>query len=123
MRMALVVASAVVVAVVAAGCGDGEATAPPVQGDAAAGSIPYREYCAGCHGEDGRGAAAGPGLLDARYALPGFDDQALVTAIVEGAPEREWDFGPMPRIRGLGQQELADLVAFVRELQRGAGIG
>jgi mono/diheme cytochrome c family protein len=123
MRSGLLLACAALVAVVAVGCGGGEPAAPSVAGDVDSGAVLYDRNCAGCHGADGTGAADGPGLLYEQYALPGFDDQALVSAIVQGAPEEAWEYGAMPRIRGLSDQDLADLVAFVRALQGEAGLG
>ena len=112
-----------IVSLLAAACGDGDVTVPDLPGDAAAGAVVYEQSCAGCHGADGSGADAGPGLLVPEYSLPGFDDTALVTAIVNGVAADEGRYGGMPMIRGLSDQDLADLIAFVRELQRDSGAG
>jgi len=114
---------AAIVSLSAGACGDGEVAVPDLPGDAAAGAVVYEQGCAGCHGDDGSGADAGPGLLVPEYSLPGFDDTALVTAIVKGVAADEGRYGGMPRIRGLSEQDLADLIAFVRGLQHEAGAG
>lgn len=114
---------AVLVAAVIAGCGDDPVTVPTVPGDAVAGAAVYERSCADCHGAGGIGADDGPALLEARYALPGFDDLSFVTAVVRGVSGDEAEHGGMPRIRGLSEQDLADLLAFVRGLQRDAGLG
>ena len=92
-------------------------------GDVTAGAAVYEQSCADCHGAGAAGGDGGPGLLDARYAMPGYDDLAFVTAVARGVSADGSDGGGMPRIRGLSEQDLADLLAYVRDLQRDAGLG
>jgi mono/diheme cytochrome c family protein len=113
----------VVVLMTVAGCGDDPVSVPSVPGDVAAGAAVYERSCAGCHDAGAAGDGGGVSLVDARFALPGFDDVAFVTAIVRGVSADGSEHGGMPRIRGLSEQDLADLLAFVRGLQRSAGLG
>lgn len=122
MRVRGTASGALVIALVGAAC-SGAVAVPDVPGDAAAGAVVYERHCAGCHGVGGIGVqGAGPSLLDERYGPSLLDDRAAVRAIVEGAPEEAWNLGPMPRTRGLSEQDLADLLAYLRSVQEAAGI-
>ena len=110
-------AAAILVALVAAGCGSDRVQLVP--GDAAAGAVLYEARCAGCHGAAGEGAEAGPPLDDPLYVSPGYSDQELARAVRNGAQQEHWDLGAMPGFRSLNDRELSDLVAFVRDLQAG----
>jgi mono/diheme cytochrome c family protein len=121
-RLGRIVAAGVMLAA-AAGCGDDPVTVPSVPGDAAAGAAVFEQSCADCHGAGAAGGDGGLSLVDSRFAPPGFDDLAFVTAVVRGVSADEGEYGGMPRIRGLSEQDLADLLSYVRGLQREAGIG
>jgi mono/diheme cytochrome c family protein len=119
----LAVALAALAVGVAACTGGGDAAVGgDLVGDPVAGGQLYTANCAACHGEDLRGAAAGPSLVDDAYAPSVFSDEAVRLAITNGADARLWDFGPMPAIGGLDAQDVADIVSHVREQQRAAGL-
>ena len=44
-------------------------------------------------------------------------DEAYRTAIREGAPKEFYDFTPMPAIGSLDEQQIADVIAYVRSVQ------
>lgn len=117
----LLLATALLVAACAGG-GD-EAEVDPATGVAAAGEAVYAANCAACHGAELEGAAAGPPLLDPRYGPDELSDEAVVTAIREGAQPRLFDLGAMPPLRDLEPQEIADVIAYMRQQQAAAGIG
>jgi mono/diheme cytochrome c family protein len=80
--------------------------------DAQRGGAVYAQYCAGCHGADGRGGSRGASIVDGSY-LALVSDQALRAAVICGRP----DLG-MPDWRGKGgramtDQEVADVVAWL----------
>jgi mono/diheme cytochrome c family protein len=60
--------------------------------------------CASCHAADGSGGT-GPSLVD---RAPDLDEDALITVIITGYG----DMGPQAQ---LDDQEVADVVAYVRE--------
>lgn len=73
-------------------------------GDAANGATIYASTCASCHGVDGSGGAAGPSLVS---YVPGASDADLTDIVDNGK-------GSMPDM-GLSAQEVADVVAYLRE--------
>ncbi len=95
---------------------------PPAPPSAARGATLFATYCAVCHGEGGRG--------DGRYAEAIGDPYLNLRkvgfhAVPEGAPEERalarivrYGLPPtsMPGHEALGDQQIADLVAFVRTL-------
>ncbi len=116
---ALLLALTMLVAACAGGGDDVEVD--PSDGVAAAGEAVYAANCAACHGAELEGAPAGPPLLDPRYGPDELSDDAIVTAIREGVQPRLWDLGAMPPL-DLDAQEIADVIAYVREQQQAAGI-
>lgn len=109
-------------AAIAACTGGGDAEQAAATGDPAAGEELYAANCAACHGEDLRGNAAGPSLLDESQGPSRLDDAAFRLAVVEGVQEVEGDYGPMPGFPALGDQGVADVLSYVRDQQAAAGI-
>ena len=108
-----------------AACGDGGGAGGDTAGgtvDVAAGEELYLANCAACHGTDLRGSAAGPPLLDDVYEPSHHGDAAFRLAIERGVQPHHWDFGPMPAIGGLTDQDVDDIIAHVRVEQRAVGI-
>ena len=75
----------------------------------------YKSKCAACHGADGSGTATGKKLGTHEFTSPdvqGMSDDDLSKAIAEGK-------GKMPAYRkGLSEQQVKDLVAYVRSLMK-----
>ncbi len=90
--------------------------------DLARGEQVFAANCAACHGEAGVGTTSGPPLVHEIYEPGHHPDESFVRAIREGVPAHHWDYGPMPAISGLNDEEIEDVIAYVRELQREAGI-
>lgn len=91
-------------------------------GDPVAGEVLYQNNCAQCHGVDLRGTDKGPPHLDKVYEPSHHADISFQLAVDRGVPSHHWDFGPMPPIEGLTTEDVADMVAYVREQQRAVGI-
>jgi cytochrome c oxidase cbb3-type subunit III len=87
------------------------ATTPTVQ----QGKALFEGMCARCHGIDGTGDE-GPSL-NRPTLTRAADDEALRKIINDGIPDRG-----MPRVRRLTDNELDQLVAYVRSLGRGAAV-
>jgi putative heme-binding domain-containing protein len=81
--------------------------------DIAGGQAIFGGACVVCHGIDGGGAMGPPLNRPKLQAAP--DDEALRRVIVDGIPERG-----MPRVRRWTDNELRQLVAYVRSLSRSA---
>lgn len=91
-------------------------------GEVAAGEELYAANCAECHGVDAADTDQGPAFLDEVYVPSHHADGAFLAAVRTGVRPHHWDFGPMPPKPGLSDQDVADIVAYVRSLQREAGI-
>lgn len=98
--------------------GGGEAVAA----DAARGAELWTNNCAVCHGPDGLGTTVGPPLVHEIYEPGHHSDEAFQVAVAQGVQPHHWQFGPMPAIPGLDRADVADITAYVRDLQRAAGI-
>lgn len=99
-----------------------ERTLPSGPFDGVTGAELYAQACAGCHGGDLRGTDQGPPFLDQIYEPGHHPDIAFVAAAMMGARSHHWDFGNMPAIDGLTEQQALVIVEFIRSEQRVAGI-
>jgi mono/diheme cytochrome c family protein len=107
--------------VLAAACAGGEEeTAGAV--DLERGRELFVMNCAACHGTNAQGSLNGPPLVHEIYEPGHHPDELFQRAVAEGSPQHHWEFGPMPPVPGLSEAEVADITAYVRELQREAGI-
>jgi mono/diheme cytochrome c family protein len=118
---------AVVAAALAAlsSCGDGSGDdASSREGGGAAGGRGaelYAEACASCHGSDLRGTDRGPSHLSQVYEPGHHPDEAFRAAVAQGSPQHHWDFGDMPPVPGLDDEEVDAIIAYVREVQQREG--
>lgn len=101
MRLALLALPLLLVACGRSGRKDD--TAGELVGDAAAGAEVYAANCTGCHGASGEGGS-GPAMAD---EVPEKSDEELADIIANGG-------GGMPPF-DLAEQDMADLIAFLRE--------
>lgn len=118
-RLPVVVGLVGLAAAACGGDGSGEGTGEP---DLARGRELFEANCAVCHGEDARGTTQGPPLVHEIYEPGHHSDDAFQVAVAQGSPQHHWDFGPMPAVPGLDRDEVADITAYVRQLQREAGL-
>lgn len=82
----------------------------------------YAQACASCHGAALAGTESGPPLLDAVYERGHHADAAFLLAVRRGVRRHHWNFGNMPPIEGLNDEQVAAIVDFVRGRQAAAGI-
>ena len=122
-RLPTVVVVAIAATVLAVGCGDGDDEPPTAAETITAGKETYQEICAACHGSNLRGTAAGPPFLHEVYEPGHHPDAAFYRAVQQGVQPHHWDFGPMPPVLTLDEEEIAQVIAYVRSEQRKAGIG
>lgn len=79
--------------------------------------------CAECHGTNATGRKEfGPPLVDQIYGPSHHADAAFQMAVEDGVRSHHWKFGYMPPQTGLTRADVANIVAYVRELQRANGI-
>lgn len=117
MRQALAL---IAIAVVIVACGG--STGSLGDGDAARGEELFTRNCVACHGAGAMGTANGPPLVHEMYREEIFADDRIADATRNGAQQRNWSYGRMPGIGGLSDQDVADLIAYVREVQDDAGL-
>jgi mono/diheme cytochrome c family protein len=82
----------------------------------------YNGVCIQCHGIEGRGTSFGPPLVHEVYKPSHHGDQAFALAALQGVKAHHWDFGDMPPVEGISQTDVAMITAYIRHLQRKAGI-
>ena len=82
----------------------------------------FDRYCASCHGEAALGTSTGPPLVHIYYEPNHHADAAFVLAAERGVRAHHWGFGDMPAQPGVQRSEVLEIVAYVRWLQREAGV-
>ncbi|WP_319412159.1 cytochrome c [uncultured Cohaesibacter sp.] len=80
----------------------------------------YNANCLSCHGVGGRSTSFGPALVNQIYYKGNLSDRAFSQAVIYGAPQRNWDYGPMDPVDGLTQTEIAQILAYIRAEQERA---
>ena len=94
-----------------------------LSGQAQIGKRGFDAVCAACHGERGVGRdGMGPPLVHEIYEPSHHGDMSFLMAVQNGVRAHHWTFGDMPPQDGLTRADVADIVAYVRELQRANGI-
>jgi mono/diheme cytochrome c family protein len=89
---------------------------------AQAGKVAFDANCAPCHGANAAGTDHGPPFVHMIYNSGHHPDQAFFLAAKLGVRSHHWNFGDMPPQPQVSQQQLADIVTYVRALQEGNGI-
>jgi mono/diheme cytochrome c family protein len=95
---------------------------PDAAGATADGETLYAMHCAACHGEQGVGTDAGPPLVHIVYEPSHHDDESFRRAVRDGVVPHHWGFGPMPPVPAVADDQVDAIIAYVREIQREAGI-
>jgi mono/diheme cytochrome c family protein len=87
-----------------------------------AGEALYQAGCEVCHGVRATGTQQGPPLVDWVYEPSHHGDAAFLLAVQRGVIAHHWRFGNMPPVPGMGEADVAQVVGYVRWLQRQVGI-
>lgn len=96
---------------------------PELSARAEAGKAAFNKSCASCHGADAGGRDGfGPPLVHPIYEPSHHGDAAFFLAAKSGVRAHHWPFGNMPPVEGVTENAVADIVVYVRELQRANGI-
>ena len=140
-RTRVVLGAAVALTIAACGGGDEAPAEKPTQaatpapapapkrpvalqpGDATAGGEQYALFCASCHGDDGCGDGPLAGTLDPKparhcdgHVMNALDDAYLTQVITEGGPAVGKSPMMAPWGPSLSEQQIVDIVAFIRSL-------
>lgn len=90
---------------------------------ATAGKAAFDSNCAQCHGVNATGGTGkGPPLVHPIYNPGHHSDEAFYRAAHRGVQSHHWNFGDMPPQPKVSDAELAEIVAYVREIQVANGI-
>lgn len=125
-----VVALSLALAVTLAACGEHDAAtgasasgdSVPVAGGGGRGAEVYASSCASCHGAGLEGTEKGPSQLSIVYEPNHHPDSAYESAIRNGAPQHHWDFGDMPPVEGLSDDDIDVVISFIRAEQERRGL-
>ena len=91
-------------------------------GDIEKGRQAFEANCATCHGAEALGTDSGPPLVHPLYVPGHHNDDAIRRAVRNGVPTHHWFFGDMPPIVGVSDEELDQIIVYIREQQRAGGI-
>lgn len=94
----------------------------PVPADLQVGETKFNANCARCHGEGARGTNQGPPLVHKIYEPSHHGDAAFYGAAAKGVRSHHWNFGNMPPVPDVTREDVAEIIRYVRSLQRKAGI-
>ena len=82
----------------------------------------FDSNCATCHSPGALGTESGPPLVHQHYVPGHHNDDAIRRAVRNGVPSHHWFFGDMPPIVGVSDEELEQIILYIREQQRAGGI-
>lgn len=91
---------------------------PALSSEATAGAALFEANCAACHGNNAAGSNKGPPLIDRIYNPAHHSDFSFARAVRSGVPQHHWLFGPMPAQPQVKREQIDQIVAYIRELQR-----
>lgn len=98
-------------------------TVPALSGAALEGEAAFNGNCASCHGKDAAGKEGiAPPLVHVIYEPGHHSDRAFVLAAKQGVRQHHWRFGNMPPVAGVTDQQISDIITYIRTLQRANGI-
>lgn len=83
----------------------------------------FQQKCSVCHGRWAEGTAdKGPPLVHLYYEPSHHDDNSFFRAALSGVNAHHWHFGNMPPVNGITNQDIGQIVQFIRWWQRENGI-
>jgi mono/diheme cytochrome c family protein len=88
----------------------------------AAGETLFNAHCARCHGLSAVGTDQGPSFLSIVYAPNHHSDVSFYLAVKQGVRAHHWRFGNMLPIPEVSEDEVTQIIAYVRWLQEQVGI-
>jgi cytochrome c2 len=96
--------------------------AKPLPAELEEGEAKFNNFCSRCHGPQGKGTNTGPPLVHKIYEPNHHADMAFQRAAAQGVRAHHWKFGNMPKIDGVKPEDISQIIAYIRWLQRQAGI-
>lgn len=91
--------------------------------EAEAGKEIFNANCAQCHGLNAVGIdGMGPPLIHKIYEPSHHGDLSFYRAVAMGVRAHHWRFGNMPAIEGVSEDQVTQIIAYIRTAQRHNGI-
>ena len=97
-------------------------SAPALPAAAPPGAKLFADKCGSCHGQNATGSDKGPPLVHKTYEPSHHGDEAFYRAVQQGVQSHHWPFGNMPPIEGVPDDQIGQIIAYVRALQVAKGI-
>ena len=97
-------------------------TIPAFTAEAEAGHALFEENCVTCHGPHATGSDQGPPLVHRIYEPNHHGDVSFRLAAKNGVRAHHWNFGNMPPVEGVSDEDVIKITRYVRELQKANGI-
>jgi mono/diheme cytochrome c family protein len=97
-------------------------TRKPVPPEFATGEALFNSHCSACHGPSAVGTQQGPSLLSRVYVPSHHSDASFYLAVKQGVRAHHWLFGNMPALPHVTDDEIAQIIPYVRWLQQQAGV-
>ena len=82
----------------------------------------FESKCAQCHGPNASGSDNGPPLVHRIYEPAHHADDSFYRAVRQGVKSHHWPFGDMLPIPGVTDEQVGQIVVYVRNLQVKNGI-
>lgn len=97
-------------------------TSKPVPPEFVIGETLFNTHCSVCHGPAAIGTDQGPSLLSRVYAPSHHSDASFYLAVTQGVRAHHWLFGNMPALPHITEDEVTQIIPYVRWLQQQAGV-
>lgn len=95
---------------------------PNLSENARAGEQAFNANCALCHGPNASGTGLGPPLVHKIYEPGHHQDFTIQSAVRNGVSAHHWPFGNMPPMPAVTDDDIPNIICYIRELQRANGI-
>lgn len=87
------------------------------------GKSSFDENCKICHGNNAAGQEGlGPPLIHKIYEPSHHSNESFYRAVAMGVRAHHWRFGNMAPIESIKKEEVTEIIAYIREIQRENGI-
>lgn len=95
---------------------------PSLSENARAGEQVFNANCVLCHGRNASGTGQGPALVHKIYEPGHHQDFTIQNAVRNGVPAHHWQYGNMPPVPTVTDEDIPNIICYIRELQRANGI-
>ncbi len=99
-----------------------DAPTPALSAEAGRGAALFANKCLACHGPNAAGSDKGPPLVHKIYEPGHHADEAFYRAVQQGVQSHHWPFGNMAPMVDVSDDEIGQIIAYVRALQVANGI-